>query len=209
LQKLPGPNQPGAKCNYDWLLPDNNLEHHKKNIMKKLVTIFFLIAFQQFNYANDSLPGRKIIFSAKIKTDEKIIRGYLANINDTAVSLTLPLGTLPETQNISYAEISSLSLHRKGNGGRCALIGALTGVGIGAIAGLASGSDPEPHTLFGMTAGEKAVVYGFALGLTGTITGAIIGALTKKVFTINKNKENFHNMKTSILDKVYGARRSG
>ena len=68
---------------------------------------------------------------------------------------------------------------QKGGFGRGAWIGALIGLGTGALAGLISGND-DPNTFLAMTAGEKALILGTLGGAGGAIIGGIIGLATKK-----------------------------
>jgi hypothetical protein len=55
------------------------------------------------------------------------------------------------------------------------LIGTLTGFLTGAIIGYADGDDPPSQWLFHMTAGEKAIFGGAALGAIGMLTGLVVG----------------------------------
>ncbi len=100
---------------------------------------------------------------------------------------------------------------------------------IGVIAGFASGNDPvyqnpqynssqDPYGIgyalgsfavginnaFAMTAGQKALVGGLGLGVSGALVGAVIGAIAHKKFIINGKKEKFDMMSESVLDKTYG-----
>jgi hypothetical protein len=54
-------------------------------------------------------------------------------------------------------------------------IGSLIGVTSGALIGYASGDDPPGW--FSLTAGEKAVLAGVGLGLTGLVVGTVVGLL--------------------------------
>lgn len=55
-------------------------------------------------------------------------------------------------------------------------IGSLIGVTSGVLIGYASGDDP-PGGWFAFTAGEKAVLAGVGLGLTGLVVGTVVGLL--------------------------------
>jgi hypothetical protein len=197
-----------------------NFLQTKKLFMKKFLLISLLFVFKQTVYASDSIPAKTIVYKAVAYTaDGKYNRGYLVDINDSTLSLAakpLPFGVdnLKDPQNHSYATLSYVQIKRKGSVGRGALYGALAGITVGVLSGLISGDDPHvppEQDFFGlgealrMTAGEKALAGGIGLGICGTITGAIIGAIAKKKFIINGHKEKFTDMKTSILDRVYGA----
>jgi hypothetical protein len=53
-------------------------------------------------------------------------------------------------------------------------IGALTGAGVGVTMGLMSGDD-DPEEFLAFTAEQKATMAGVMFGLSGAITGALIG----------------------------------
>ena len=102
-----------------------------------------------------------------------------------------------------------------------ALIGLGAGVVSGVIIGLASGSDKEQpyysydqdptglgnlfvgiENSFAMTAGEKALAGGIGLGMTGAITGAIIGAVAKKKFIIGGRKEKYRDLNDHLMKRL-------
>jgi len=58
------------------------------------------------------------------------------------------------------------------------------------------------NNAFAMTAGEKAIAGGLALGATGAIVGTIIGAVAKKKFIIGGKKEKFHDLQGEIMTKL-------
>jgi hypothetical protein len=93
---------------------------------------------------------------------------------------------------LQVSEIQTVSLQKKGAAGRGAILGLGIGALTGVIVGFAEGDDPvTPYTgtfgdifiavgnAFAMTAEEKAVANGLALGVTGALTGYLIGKLTK------------------------------
>jgi len=53
-----------------------------------------------------------------------------------------------------------------------------------------------------MTAGEKAVAGGIALGAGGAIAGVIIGAIAHKKFTIGGKKEKFHDLQADLMRRI-------
>jgi hypothetical protein len=113
-------------------------------------------------------------------------------------------------------------MKRKHSTLRGALIGFGVGAAAGIIIGLASGNDPvmtynpgpygDPLGLeaisvamnnsFAMTAGQKAVVGGIGLGVTGAIVGTIIGTVAKKKFVIGGKKEKFHDLQGDLMMKL-------
>src|SRR5204863_9953675 len=55
---------------------------------------------------------------------------------------------------------------------------------------------------FAMTAEEKAVADGIALGLTGAITGFVIGKLAKKKFIIGGKKEVYRDLQGDLMKRL-------
>jgi hypothetical protein len=53
-----------------------------------------------------------------------------------------------------------------------------------------------------MTAGEKATLLGITGGLTGAATGAIIGAFEHKAYKIDRDKQKFYQMQSTIVRRT-------
>ena len=98
----------------------------------------------------------------------------------TADSITLsPIGQ-DITVDCAIADLSSLQAHRgqKRATWRGLVIVGTTGAAIGILTGLAAGNDP-PDEFYDMSAGEKALTGGVALGLLGGAVGALLGSTVK------------------------------
>ena len=160
---------------------------------------------------------RKMVFEAKVyNADNKMITdNYLLQVNDSSILLgnkpdhfsLSPYSSNPVTL-INYNDIGLVKIRRKGSVGRGALIGAVAGVVVGALAGLASGSDEPENPIIDiiyppMTAGQKALTAGAVCGLLGAVTGAIIGAVAKKTFYINRNPSALKELNITLLERVY------
>jgi hypothetical protein len=119
--------------------------------------------------AQDSLPKKKIFYKMELQEITGEYKyGYLANITEEVIYYSpekLRFGTPLQSmdKNIMYNNVAKLKLKRQGAGGRAALIGGAIGVGVGIIAGLIEGDDPEGYWLR-FSAGDKAVVYGSLAG---------------------------------------------
>jgi len=79
-------------------------------------------------------------------------------------------------------EVRAIEVRRPGRGAIEGLgLGLLSGAAIGAISGYIEGGDPPSGCMVfvcvPLTAGEKAVVAGTVLGLSGALTGLLIGAI--------------------------------
>ena len=176
--------------------------------------------------SDDTISLKKRIYKiSMITSDLKNVNGYLANLSDSNLYLSPSplLLSLHNSNNhlssYSYDHLEKIEIKRKAAAGRGAWQGALIGLTVGAIVGLASGSDPvstynNPDDPFGsllvglsnafrMTAGDKAVVGGFVGAATGALIGVLVGTLVKKKFMIGRNKEKFQAMKQNILEKLY------
>jgi len=83
-----------------------------------------------------------------------------------------------ETLAVALAGVTRLdvSTGRSRNALRGAGIGALIGVASGAVMGYASGDDDRGW--YSLSAADKAVVYGAALGVPGVVIGLVVGSLT-------------------------------
>ncbi len=181
--------------------------------------------------ADDSLTFKKRIYKTSITgMDGKKSAGYLANLSDSILYLSdfpLHVGTVKIDDHLfgyPYNHLEKIEIKRKGAVGRAAWKGALIGLAAGVITGLVSGDDPvapvynNPNDPFGnaignglnvlynsfrMTAGEKAVAGGVVGAGTGALIGALVGSLAKKKFIIGGNRQKFHSMSKSILEKLY------
>jgi hypothetical protein len=110
--------------------------------------------------------------------------GRVVHVGDRTVTMAFD-GHAREVE-VETASVVRLerSLGRRSRGksaGRGAGIGLLAGVAGGVLVGLASGDDPCHRDQFlgcflAFSAGEKAAMYGIALGAVGTIGGAVAGA---------------------------------
>ncbi len=198
--------------------------------MKSLILILGISFFALSSSAQDSSRVKKQQPNlATIQTmDGKKIKGWFYQASDESI-LLLPLRTRTFSRKsfeslekegriteVSLNNISSIGLRKKNSILKGALIGLGVGVVSGIIIGYASGDDPiEPLTgnpfediiiginnSFAMTAGEKAISGAFAIGSLGTITGAVIGMVAKKKFTINGKKENYHDKEVELMKRL-------
>lgn len=100
-------------------------------------------------------------------------------------------------ENFIYSDIEKVNLRIETNPGKV-LIPALAGLAVGVGIGFALGSD-NPSGLISYPAGEKALflgVVGFGLGAA---VGAILDKPYRKTFSIEGNRNKFHDMNLSFL----------
>ncbi|MCW3108373.1 MAG: hypothetical protein JWQ09_2879 [Segetibacter sp.] len=163
--------------------------------------------------AQDSLHFKRAFYKATVSTissSPPIAKGYLNALSDSSISLSPAAVRFNGYENNSrglpayhYNDISEVRLKRTGGAGRGSLIGAITGGLLGTLVGFASGDDKPTNDFLGcifcLTAGQKALGAGVALGGVGGLIGSIIGALVHKTFIIKNNKEKFDELKWSLM----------
>src|SRR5215217_3571503 len=117
--------------------------------MKKIAQLAALFFLGGIVYANDTIPGKHIIFKTRAVTaDGNISSGYLTMVNDSSITIAkvaVPFGTDNLRENISthaYSDLSYLQMKRKGSIGRGAIYGALAGITIGVVMAVIEGNDP-------------------------------------------------------------------
>jgi hypothetical protein len=161
-----------------------------------------------------------------------VTKGWLYQVNDSQLVVLhakkTRLKKLNETDYnpndhtsiMAVDQIKSISVRRKNAGLKGALLGLAAGVLTGVIAGYLEGDDPimqyDPSTdpfgfgglfvalnnAFAMTAGEKALAYGGALGVCCGVAGGVIGTLAKKKFSIGGRKERFHDRQGELMRRL-------
>ena len=137
--------------------------------------------------------------------------GYLESLNETSLRLAstpLQYGTSTGGKLLIYNTINNLSIHRKGQAGRGALIGAVGGIVLGGLIGAITYSKPEqgPGVFLNFGVGLNIAagsIVGFLLGLP---IGILSGSSVNK-YNIDKNKQAFENMRSQLID-VYGIEKS-
>jgi hypothetical protein len=193
-----------------------------------LAIFFTSLAQDDPQPASQELRKVKKPSRAYVKTAGKQkIKGWLYKCEDDQIILVGSLKDLsvPPVEGammrIPIEQINQVSLRKKNSVLKGALIGFGAGVLTGVIIGFASGDDPvmqypDPYTdpfllgtlaaainnSFAMTAGEKALAGGAAMGLTGAITGIIIGSIAKKKFIIGGKKQNYRDLQSQLMMRL-------
>ncbi|MEO6314133.1 MAG: hypothetical protein ABIU63_06455 [Chitinophagaceae bacterium] len=151
--------------------------------------------------------GFKIVASA---ADNVQTRGWLANITDSAIQLSdqpVRFARTGKSLNITalnYNLLAAVRIKRQNAGWRGLRTGFICGFAFGGVIGLASGNDKSGF--FPLSAGEKAIGGGLLAGLLSATVGAIIGAFPGRKFIISGKKENFDQLRISVLERAYRAR---
>ncbi|MBS1948611.1 MAG: hypothetical protein JST47_12670 [Bacteroidetes bacterium] len=178
--------------------------------MKALFPVLFYCLFTALHIsAQDSIPEKKTFFRAKVFTlNAESHSGYLYAISDSALFLSNSKQPLcfygafkGSSLKFDYSDIEALKLHKKGKIWKPVVVGAVTGMVIGAVIGFAGGDDPK-GSLFYTSAGDKALFAGTALGLAGGVTGLIIGLAANKTFVLKGKKERYNQMRNALMTKL-------
>lgn len=123
------------------------------------------------------------------KTDKSKVKGILYSADLEGITLTKDTRFKEvDFVTIKVSEITKIKFNRKGQLGRSALIGVLSGAAIGALVGYSQGDDEGK--LFGMDKESKAVAYGLGFGILGGGVGLIMGT-AKKQININGNQREY------------------
>lgn len=180
-----------------------------------LLTNFYLAKSQ--TVTTTQKIERPETFTLKLKTERRIINGYLSGINDSLLQLSTkrvtfsnPFHENSDHTTYTYAQLEKVNIRRYGSVGRGIAYGTLIGGGIGAMIGLITYKKPDPDNIFGQLfdfgSGFSALVGGSLGAISGAIIGGIIKSKSKKFF-IHRNKENFEDMSSDILEM--SLRRNG
>ncbi|HEY6807813.1 MAG TPA: hypothetical protein VI160_03405 [Gemmatimonadales bacterium] len=109
-----------------------------------------------------------------IGPNQRRLEGVVVGRDSAALSIQVPGQSDPVV--VPIASIQSLDVHRghDASAGNSAATGFLVGASLGAVIGVADGSDP-PGSIFGFSAGTKAAILGIAFGGAGAALGALVG----------------------------------
>jgi hypothetical protein len=143
---------------------------------KKFISLFLMFSLMMLSmnlYAKER-RGAKLIVT---KLDGQQIKGELITIKPNSLLL---LDTEGKDVSVGIEEIKVIRVVKKSwhSIGMGMGIGGLIGAGIGALVGYGKGDDPMYAHRFGaISAGTKALLYGFIFMDIGGLLGGIIGLI--------------------------------
>lgn len=167
--------------------------------MKKLLPVLSLamlpVALNSTLAAQSSPPlerGARVRITAANSGLQQAV-GVVRELDDTALVVSFERPTRTMTVKLGAIDSMSISVKRRPRGRRGAALGLLVGGAIGAGLGFASGDDPPCGSTgtiadiiavpvcdaMRMSAGQKAMLGGVALGVAGAVTGFVVGRLVK------------------------------
>jgi hypothetical protein len=151
----------------------------------------------------EARPIHKIWVTPRNNTSRLI--GYLSEVGDSLIIVSSHLnqsGFTEDLQSIDFQNIETIKFRKKGKVGNSILIGALSGVAIGAIVGFASGDDNCSgglfSSLFCYTKEQKAVLGGVSLLLPGVLIGAVAGSIKIEI-PINGDYQTFKKKRGELM----------
>ena len=183
--------------------------------MKQFLSFFLLLMIAGSSMAQNSRTPKRVTFKLSITDSiQRVDYGYLASLADSGiVMLKSPVvfdhniaSTNTNTNTIPYQNLSEVTIKRKGSVGRGILIGSLSGMIVGGIAGYISYKPvncKDAFICFDFGPGYDAAA-GASIGtLAGAVIGGLVGAIAKKTFVIGGNRDKFNRMKESVIDMAY------
>lgn len=156
-----------------------------------LSLIFFAWLPDCFSQQTPQRGKYKTIVTTTVRTKTK---GILLEAGDSS----LLIYSRSFHMRIPASTIKQIKIKRRKAAGRGALVGGLIGLGVGAIAGYASGDDEpcQPGNWFcdQVTAEEKALGLGLAMSMGGAIVGSVVGSfIHEEKFVINGELNSYAN----------------
>ena len=179
-----------------------------KTIFFTLISILFFFSSElQAQKTKNKIKYHKVWVSKVDNSNQ--IKGILYEVNSKSLKI---LDNHSNEIIIEVNDIETIKIRRKGKIGNGAAIGALTGIGTGALIGFMSGDDPDKtvdggwffgtYTVHGTSSGTKAAILGFSLGAVGSVAGAII-ASKKDFFSINGDIKKYEAQVEKL--RIYSA----
>lgn len=163
---------------------------------KGLSLLLFFITMASFVYGQaDETKTKTPHYSVFAITNHSLIKGDLMRLNAESIAIKT---TDNQQIELDILAIKQLKFRRKGSIGKGLLIGAISGMGVGAAIGFLSGDDPE-GTWIRFTAADKAVAFGGFMAIPGMIAGGIIGSKCIKIPI--ENKQSLDNKQMQYLKR--------
>src|SRR6476620_5888422 len=117
--------------------------------MKQISTFFAIMLIASAVFGQETRTSKRIVLKVAVRDSiQRVDFGYLAGISDSGIVMVkspvvFDHSLTEKTANtICYQNLSELKIHRKGSVGRGILIGGLTGMMVGGVAGLISYKKP-------------------------------------------------------------------
>jgi hypothetical protein len=167
--------------------------------------------------AINAKPPKISIFNTLLYgSGKQVVRTYLVKIEDSFIVISqnpavfnMPLDVNQQTSKVYLPDLQSINIAKQGRVGKGALVGFITGVGVGMIAGAATAGPyktelPGPIVLYGNLPIGEAMSRGALVGcITGLLIGMLVGGLSSHTYKIKGQKQKLQEMNKSLLEKMY------
>ena len=120
-----------------------------------------------WNNVKSIAPATQILIA---RAGSSAVRGELQSVSDDSISINASSGQ----QSVPRGQVARLSVRKKGNRGRHALIGLVIGAGAGAVVGAASYSSCNGFCIINPSRGALAGAGAAVGGLLGAGVGALL-----------------------------------
>jgi len=155
-----------------------------------LITTLVISSHTGFSQATSKKKKIKVYNAVvSVSTQKSRIVGILEKVSDSAVYLIVR----KEGKEIPADIIKKIVIKRKGNAGRWALAGTLSGMVVGGAIGYAAGDDECDGSIFciSFSAEEKALISAILGSGVGALAGWVIGTIPKDVVVIGQSPAVF------------------
>ncbi len=164
--------------------------------LKIISLLLFFVTLTNLGYGQkEGIKTTTPHYSLFAITNQNTFKGDLLFLNTNSIAIKTVDNQRLE---LDILDIQQLKFRRKGSVGKGIFIGAISGMGVGAIIGYLSGDDPA-GTWIRFTAGDKALALGGFLTIPGMIAGGIIGSKCIKIPI--ENKQSIYNKHKPYLKR--------
>lgn len=163
--------------------------------------------------ANAQKDSAKTVYDAWVnfQDDKPTAKGHLCELEDSTVTMSkMPVCSTARLQEIPIANIESLRFREKGGVKDGVVFGATAGFAVGFLVGfiVGNGQQSEQSGPIRVNVPAAPVVAGFAFGLIGTTSGAVLGVLVgsaKVKISLDGSQEKYEKQKEVL--KIYRLRK--
>lgn len=177
-----------------------------KQTIQFLTTCILCLSVQfSFGQTTNTPEKKKKTYIVWVKPidNTSTIKGYLSEVGDMLV--VTPIKKNQTDHRIKLDQVNYLKFRKKGKIGKGLLIGGISGLGIGALVGLATHKSSSSSDSFSINLGPEFSVLGG--GIVGAISGLIIGRIVggKKItIPIQGSKKSIQAQKEELLKYKFG-----
>ncbi|MCK4407749.1 MAG: hypothetical protein KAV44_08750 [Bacteroidales bacterium] len=190
----------------------SDIKNEILNLIKRynkvpVIALIVLCCLNSLN-AQDTFQKIKIYRTwVSLNSEPFKIKGVLYEVKDSSILVSRSVVIQDystdsfEIAKLNINNIETIKTRRKNSIGKGVLIGAVSGLVVGVLIGLIDGDDPPCPSgswiCLRYTAGQKALMAGVPLAVSGAGIGALIGSIKVKI-PINGNINNYNRNKNKL-----------